>query len=180
MLPVSGIAPVIRFASSPRTLAITRWGEFEPPKMAPPNLENRAESPPLAPSEEATVLLYGKSIERAQIFPSSIQKLADFQNFSFFFALLEIFTNFFSFQFLLILFYQKRKKSLSLLLIVALISSEFVCSGSWMMNELIFGIRFMFRSPSCLMMFVVYMRITVTQRQIMQSLKFCIWYFITW
>lgn len=68
ILPVSGIAPVIRFASSPRTLAITRWGEFEPPKMAPPNFENRAESPPLAPSdEEATVLFYGKSIARAQI-----------------------------------------------------------------------------------------------------------------
>jgi len=62
-LPVSGIAPVMRFASSPRTLAITRCGEFEPLKMAPPNFENRAESPPLAPSEEATVFLYGKSIE---------------------------------------------------------------------------------------------------------------------
>lgn len=52
---MSGIAPVKRFASNPRTLAITFWGEFGPPKKAPPNLENRADSPPLAPSDDATV-----------------------------------------------------------------------------------------------------------------------------
>lgn len=57
-LPVSGMAPVIRFASSPRTLAITLWGELEPPKKAPPNFDNRAESPPLEPSEESTVLKF--------------------------------------------------------------------------------------------------------------------------
>lgn len=54
-LPVSGMAPVRRFASSPRTFAITFCGEFEPPKKAPPNFENKAESPPLVLSEEATV-----------------------------------------------------------------------------------------------------------------------------
>lgn len=55
VLPVSGMAPVSRFAR-PRTLAMTFWGEFGPPKKAPPSLENRADSPPLAaPSEDATV-----------------------------------------------------------------------------------------------------------------------------
>lgn len=62
-LPVSGMAPVRRFASSPRTLAITFCGEFEPPKRAPPNFENKAESPPLVLSEEATVSLF---VERNQ------------------------------------------------------------------------------------------------------------------
>lgn len=52
------MAPVRRFASSPRTLAITFCGEFEPPKKAPPNFENKAESPPLVLSEEATVSLF--------------------------------------------------------------------------------------------------------------------------
>lgn len=54
--PVSGMAPVKRLASIPRTLAITFWGELGPPKKAPPNFENRADSPPLGPSDDATVL----------------------------------------------------------------------------------------------------------------------------
>lgn len=54
LLPVSKDVDK-RVASSPRTLAKTFWGEFGPPKRAPPNLENRADSPPLRPSDDATV-----------------------------------------------------------------------------------------------------------------------------
>lgn len=70
-LPVSGLVPVICLARIPRTLAITRCGEFEPLKMAPPNLDNRAESLLLVPSEEATVLvLYFQSIKEHKLFLS--------------------------------------------------------------------------------------------------------------
>lgn len=59
---MSGIAPVNRFTNNPRTLAITFWGEFGPPKKAPPSLENSADSPPLDPSEDATVLLFNACV----------------------------------------------------------------------------------------------------------------------
>lgn len=54
--------PINCFASSPRTLDTTFWGELEFPKKAPPNFVNRAESPPLVPSEEATV--FGSIVTR--------------------------------------------------------------------------------------------------------------------